>query len=114
MAVLWAAAPCSVVEIYRRFRGFWAMMEAVSTSKTSINFYQTMRRNISEDSRRHTRRRENLKPDKVPNTFSASVLNTFFQQILGLTFSVVGSVCQKSNTPLGLWFPNFITPRNPS
>jgi hypothetical protein len=37
------------------------MMEATSTSETSVNFYQTTRRNNSEDSHLHTRRRENLK-----------------------------------------------------
>jgi hypothetical protein len=37
------------------------MMEATSTSETSVNFYQTIRRNIPEDSHLHTRRRENLK-----------------------------------------------------
>jgi hypothetical protein len=37
------------------------MMEAVSTYETSVNFYQTTRRNIPEDSHLHTRRRENLK-----------------------------------------------------
>jgi hypothetical protein len=37
------------------------MMEATSTSETSVNFYQTTRRNIAEDSHLHTRCRENLK-----------------------------------------------------
>jgi hypothetical protein len=37
------------------------MMEAVSTSETSVNFYQTTRRNIPEDSHLHNRRRKNLK-----------------------------------------------------
>jgi hypothetical protein len=37
------------------------MMEAASTSETSKNLYQTTRRNNPEDSRLHTRRRENLK-----------------------------------------------------
>jgi hypothetical protein len=37
------------------------MMEAVSTSKTSLNFYQTTRRSIPEDSHLHTRRCKNLK-----------------------------------------------------
>jgi GH25 family lysozyme M1 (1,4-beta-N-acetylmuramidase) len=37
------------------------MMEAASTSETSVNFYQTTRGNKAEDSRFHTRRRENLK-----------------------------------------------------
>jgi hypothetical protein len=36
------------------------MMEATSTSETSVNFYQTTRRNNPEDSHLHNRRRENL------------------------------------------------------
>jgi hypothetical protein len=36
-------------------------MEAASTSETSVNFYQTTRRNNPEDSYLYTRRRENLK-----------------------------------------------------
>jgi hypothetical protein len=41
------------------------MMEAVSTSETTVNFYQTTRCNIPEDSHLHTRRRENLKSHKL-------------------------------------------------
>jgi hypothetical protein len=37
------------------------MMEAGSVSETSVNFYQTTRRFIPEDSHLHARRRENLK-----------------------------------------------------
>jgi hypothetical protein len=37
------------------------MMEAANTSETSVNFYETARRNIPEDSHLKTRRRENLK-----------------------------------------------------
>jgi len=37
------------------------MMEAVRTSETSANFNLTTRRYIPEDSKLHTRRRENLK-----------------------------------------------------
>jgi hypothetical protein len=37
------------------------MMEAASTSETSVNFFQTTRRNNPEDSHLHTCRRENLK-----------------------------------------------------
>jgi hypothetical protein len=37
------------------------LIEAASTSETSVNLYQTTQRNIPEDSRLHTRRRENLK-----------------------------------------------------
>jgi hypothetical protein len=38
------------------------MMEAVSTSEASVNFYETARRYIPEDSHLHTHRLENLKP----------------------------------------------------
>jgi hypothetical protein len=66
MAVFWVIAPCSLVKAYRRFRYAYIIaliMEAVSTSKMSVNFYQTTRRNKPEDSQLHTRRRENLKSD---------------------------------------------------
>jgi hypothetical protein len=43
-------------------------MEEVSTSEASVNFYQTTRRNIPEDSHLHTRRRENLKSHSIPDT----------------------------------------------
>jgi hypothetical protein len=36
------------------------VMGVASTSGTSVNFYQTTRRNIPEDSHLHTRRREKL------------------------------------------------------
>jgi hypothetical protein len=41
------------------------MMAAASTSETSVNFYQTTRRNIPHDSHPHTRRRVNLKSHRV-------------------------------------------------
>jgi hypothetical protein len=41
------------------------MMEAASTSETSVNFYHTTRRSNPEDSNHHTRRRENLKFHKL-------------------------------------------------
>jgi hypothetical protein len=40
------------------------MMKEASTSETSVNFYQTTRRNNPEDSHPHSRRRENLKSHK--------------------------------------------------
>jgi hypothetical protein len=58
---------CSLVEVYRRFKGACClhcqalMMAAASTSETSVNIFQTTRRNDPEDSHLHTRRRENLK-----------------------------------------------------
>jgi hypothetical protein len=58
------AAPCSLVEVFRRFRDAFClhhqgddpvMMEAASTSsETSLNSYQTTRRNIPEDSYLHS------------------------------------------------------------
>jgi hypothetical protein len=59
MAVVWVVVPCSLVEVYWRFIAL--MMEAASTSETSVRFYQTTWRNNPEDSHLHTRRRENLK-----------------------------------------------------
>jgi hypothetical protein len=48
MAVFWVVTPCSLVEVYQRFRGTCylrhqgdGMMEAASTSETLVNFYQT-------------------------------------------------------------------------
>jgi hypothetical protein len=64
MTVFWDVAPCSPVEVYRRFRAFALMMKAARTSETSANFYQTTSRNIPEDSHLHIRRRENLKSHK--------------------------------------------------
>jgi hypothetical protein len=61
MTVFWDVAPCNLVEVYRRFRGACCLhqqgvgfiivliMEAASTSETSVNFYNAARRNISED-----------------------------------------------------------------
>jgi hypothetical protein len=39
-----------------------ATMKATRTSETSVNIYQTTRRNNIEGSHLHTRRRKNLKP----------------------------------------------------
>jgi hypothetical protein len=53
MTVFGDVAPCSLVEVYRRFRGDAAsiiiialIMEAASTSEMLVNFYQTTRLNI--------------------------------------------------------------------
>jgi hypothetical protein len=50
MAVFWDVAPCSLVEIDRRFRAITLMIKAASTSETSANFYETARHNTPEDS----------------------------------------------------------------
>jgi hypothetical protein len=60
-------APCSLVELDRRFRGSYVlpssfnalMIETVRTSETSVHFNETTRRYIP--GYLHTRRRENLK-----------------------------------------------------
>jgi hypothetical protein len=65
MAVFWVVAPCSLIEIYQRFRRICCLNHQVDgaacTSETSVNFYQTTRCYNPEDSHLHTRRRENLK-----------------------------------------------------
>jgi hypothetical protein len=60
MAVFWNFASCSLVDIERRFRGAYClhqqgdlMMEAVNSSETSANVYQTTRRKMTEDSHLH-------------------------------------------------------------
>jgi hypothetical protein len=44
------------------------MMEAVRTSETSVSIYLTTRQYIPEDSKLHTRRRENLKSHKASSS----------------------------------------------
>jgi hypothetical protein len=64
MAVSWVVAPCTdvsgvlAVSINRTIA---LLMEAIDTSETSVNFYQTTRPNNPEDSHLHIRCRENLK-----------------------------------------------------
>jgi hypothetical protein len=65
LKVFWNVATRSLTEIDRRFIAL--MMEAVSTSETLVNFCETTRRNIPEDSHLYTRRHEN--PDFSPWNF---------------------------------------------
>jgi hypothetical protein len=49
----WVVAPCCLTEDYQRFRGPCCLHHQgpdASTSETSVNFYQTTRRNNPEDS----------------------------------------------------------------
>jgi hypothetical protein len=56
MTVFWDVAPCSLVEVYRSFRGVCCRPDdGGSKHLTSVTFYQTTRRNIPEDSHLHTR-----------------------------------------------------------
>jgi hypothetical protein len=58
MAFFWVITPCSLVEVYQRFRGTCclhyqglnAACEAASNSETLVNFYQTTRHYNPEDS----------------------------------------------------------------
>jgi hypothetical protein len=65
MTVFWNVVPCSLVDIdvseVLTASVIAPMMEAVSTSETSVSFYQTTRRNIPEGSYLPIRRHENLK-----------------------------------------------------
>jgi hypothetical protein len=62
ITAFWNVAPCSLVDVYRRSEVLAAsIIRAMSTSETSVNFYQTTRRNNPEDSHFRTLRRENLK-----------------------------------------------------
>jgi hypothetical protein len=78
MAVFWVVAPCSLVEVYRRFRGasIIRVMEAASTSETLVNIYQTTWCNNPEDSHPHNRSCENLKSHRL-RMFKNRVLRTF-------------------------------------
>jgi hypothetical protein len=76
MDVFWVVEPCSLVEVYHRFRGTCClhhqnalMMQAARTSETSVNFYQTTRRYNPEDRHLHTRRRENLKSNHMQHWY---------------------------------------------
>jgi hypothetical protein len=61
-SVLWNTAPCSPLEIYRRFtcafcfchQGHHQCSDDGGTSETSVDFYQTTRRNITEGCHLHT------------------------------------------------------------
>jgi hypothetical protein len=47
------------------------MLEAGSTSETSVNVYQTIQSNNPEDSTVHIRRRDNLKSASIMITMNA-------------------------------------------
>jgi hypothetical protein len=55
MPVFWNVVPCSLVEVYGRFRVLPAsmnivlMMKEASASKTAVNVYQTTRHIFLED-----------------------------------------------------------------
>jgi hypothetical protein len=44
----WDIAPCSFIEVYRCVSLIALILDAVSTSETSVNFYETTLHNIQE------------------------------------------------------------------
>jgi hypothetical protein len=81
-------------------------MEAASTSETLVNFYQTTRRNNSEDSRLHNRHRKNL---------TALAITVHTQPLHQIRFVV--SVLKQSESRFGLegGFRNVrLSPRGPA
>jgi hypothetical protein len=58
------------------------IMEAVRTSETSVNFYQTTRRYNPEDSHLRTHRRENLKSYDLYDYFSGKLNDDFTINLL--------------------------------
>jgi hypothetical protein len=65
--VFWDVAPCSYVEADRRFRGTYVMIQAVSTSETSISF------NDATSQKTLNWRTENLKSHINGDSFSAGL-----------------------------------------
>jgi hypothetical protein len=82
MAVFWVVAPCSLVEVYQRFRGPCCLHHQGEQGplETLANFYQTTRLYNPEDRHLRNHRRENLKSCgvtrilKCSEIFSHSVL----------------------------------------
>jgi hypothetical protein len=67
MAQFCVVAPCSLVEVYRSFRGACCLHHYgdETTSEMSINFYQTARRNNPEDSHLISQKEANEDQEKA-------------------------------------------------
>jgi hypothetical protein len=68
MTVFWDVTQCGLVDTDRRFRVAYCLhhkTDAVSSTETSVNIYQTTRCNVAEDSHLYTRRHENVKPHQA-------------------------------------------------
>jgi hypothetical protein len=91
--VFYDVAPCSHVEVDRRFRGTYflhhqgdvfitLMMETVGTSESSVHFNVTTQRYNSEDSKLHTHRREKLKSQIIYRFQQQKLENMIEESIL--------------------------------
>jgi hypothetical protein len=96
MTVFWDVTPCSLV-----WRWVFAlMMEIVSTSETSLNFYQTTRRNIPKDGHLHTRRRENLKSHTVDRCVRTIAVSCDERKLHRVTWEFMARVWVCPENPL--------------
>jgi hypothetical protein len=86
MAVFWVVAPCSLVEVYcvSELPAAYSI-RAISTSKTSIIFYDTRWRNNPKDDHLRTRRRGKLVSHDIVAVYSendAKLINTLSAQYI--------------------------------
>jgi hypothetical protein len=78
MTVFWDIAQCSLVEVYRHFKGACCLhhqgmiMEAAGTSEMLVNFYWITWCNIPEGTHLHTDLCKNLKCHELQEMFSKS------------------------------------------
>jgi hypothetical protein len=80
------------------------MMEAARTSETSVNFDVTTRHYIPEESKLHTRRRENLKPHRKREKTSEAIFDMPLEKPKreGTLFPNLQFFCCKKQLPGGL------------
>jgi hypothetical protein len=107
MAVFSVDAPCSLVNVLRRFRGTRSLHHhgGDCTSETSLNFYQTTRNNNPEVSCVHKLRREQLEPQsyKDSRTFSSSASRCAVHNILSSYRHTLGHFTAEAGVDI-LWF----------
>jgi hypothetical protein len=80
----WDIGPCGLVEVDRRFRGaYW--MVVLHACETSVNFYETTRRNVTEGCHPRTRRRQNLESQSLGQIRSRCVSINSYHFLFSLT-----------------------------
>jgi hypothetical protein len=71
------------------------MTEAVSTSETSVYFYETTQRNIAEDSQLHTHRRLTVKQHRVKLKKKSNMTQRREAFCLGDFFRIIYTYCEE-------------------